>query len=291
MMDRFENKILIEKGWSNDKKFCVTDREGNIFLLRISPKEQFDRKKLEFNFMNLVSLFGIPMCLPIELGCCDEGVYSIQSWIDGVDLESVAQNLTDRQKYNYGYEAGQILKKIHSISAPECSENWETRFNHKIDRKISAYLSCPIKYDHGDLFIEYVNSHRYLLSGRPICFQHGDYHVGNMMLADGKLYIIDFNRFDFGDPWEEFNRIVWSAEAAPEFARGTIDGYFEGEEVPQMFWRLLALYISNNTLSALPWAIPFGEGEVEVMRKQAANILSWYDNMKTVIPSWYNKGK
>jgi aminoglycoside phosphotransferase (APT) family kinase protein len=111
-----------------------------------------------------------------------------------------------------------------------------------------------------------------------------------MMMSGGELYIIDFDRYDFGDPWEEFNR-VWSAEAAPEFARGTIDGYFEGEEIPELFWRLILVYICRNMLSSLPWAIPFGEGEVEVMRKQADNILSWYDNMKTVIPNWYNKGK
>jgi aminoglycoside phosphotransferase (APT) family kinase protein len=33
-----------------------------------------------------------------------------------------------------------------------------------------------------------------------------------MMLTDAetdpKIVIIDFDRYDFGDPWEEFNRIV-----------------------------------------------------------------------------------
>jgi hypothetical protein len=40
-----------------------------------------------------------------------------------------------------------------------------------------------------------------------------------MIGRDRQLYIIDFNRSDFGDPWEEFNRIVWCAQAAPVFAR------------------------------------------------------------------------
>ena len=52
---------------------------------------------------------------------------------------------------------------------------------------------------------------------------------------------------------------------------------------------MLALYISSNTLSSLPWAIPFGEGEIEVMRNQARNILSWYDGMKNTVPTWYRK--
>jgi len=57
--------------------------------------------------------------------------------------------------------------------------------------------------------------------------------------------------------------------------------------VPMEFWRLLALYISSNTLSSLPWAIPFGDGEIETMTKQAADVLSWYDNMRNPVPTWY----
>ena len=57
-----------------------------------------------------------------------------------------------------------------------------------------------------------------------------------------------------------------------------------------MFWKLLALYIASNTLSSLYWAIPFGPAEVNTMRKQAADILSWYDDMKTPVPSWYFSG-
>ena len=120
-------------------------------------------------------------------------------------------------------------------------------------------------------------------------YQHGDYHIGNMMIdQDGVLTIIDFDRDDFGDPWEEFNRIVWCAQAAPAFASGMVDGYFDGE-VPMAFWKLLALYICSNTLSSLPWAIPFGEKEIETMKNQAKEVLDWYENMKNPVPRWYGK--
>ena len=104
----------------------------------------------------------------------------------------------------------------------------------------------------------------------------------------GALRIIDFDRYDFGDPWEEFNRIVWSAQASPAFASGIIDGYFDGS-VPPEFWALLVLYIGSNTLSSVPWAIPFGEREINTMLNQAKHILEWYDGMKRIIPSWYMK--
>ena len=65
-----------------------------------------------------------------------------------------------------------------------------------------------------------------------------------------------------------------------------VDGYFDGN-IPLDFWKLLALYICSNTLSSLPWAIPFGDKEIQVMRQQAAQVLQWYDGMQQVVPAWY----
>ena len=287
-MNNFASKEIINKGWSGDKKYCVTTDKGEKFLLRVSPIEQYDRKKTEFELMGKVAELGVPMCLPLEFGTSDEGVYSIQSWIDGIDAEETAPTLSADEQYYYGFEAGRILKEIHKLPAPENVQDWEIRFNQKIDRKIKMYGECPFKYENGQAFLDYISTHRHLLANRPQTYQHGDYHIGNMMIGnDGKLYIIDFNRNDYGDPWEEFNRIVWCAQTAPLFATGMVNGYFDNN-VPYKFWELLALYISSNTLSSLPWALPFGEEQMQVMINQAKDVLSWYDNMKNPIPTWYN---
>ena len=279
-------RIPINKGWSGDKKYCAITADGEKYLLRISPMELFDKKKRQFEQMKDAAALRIPMCLPVELGTCEEGVYSIQSWVEGFDAEEYIPTLPKKTQYSYGLDAGRILAKIHTIPAPPDAPDWESRFNAKIDRKIRNYESCPLKYENGDAFLRYIEENRHLFVGRPQSYQHGDYHIGNMMISSERLTVIDFDRDDFGDPWEEFNRIVWCAQAAPAFASGMVDGYFGGE-VPLEFWRLLALYISSNTLSSLPWAIPFGEKEIQVMRDQAAAILQWYDNMNDPIPSWY----
>ena len=289
--NNFIKIVPITKGWSGDKKYCVSKAGGIKYLLRISPIEQYERKKSEFEMMQRVALLGVPMCQPVKFGTCDEGVYSLQSWIDGEDAEDKIPYLSDTQQYQYGIKAGKILKIIHSIPAPDKQENWESRFNRKIDHKIKGYTDCSIKYDGGDAFIEYINDNRHLLKNRPQCYQHGDYHIGNMMIdSNGRLTIIDFNRNDFGDPWEEFNRIVWCAQASPLFASGMVNGYFDGD-VPLEFWRLLVLYISSNTLSSVPWAISFGQSEVDTMLNQAKEIFLWYDNMKNPVPTWYTDFK
>lgn len=291
LQNKFVKKELIDKGWSGDKKYCVTDEHGNKFLLRVSSIEQYEQKKIEYELMNQVAALGVPMCKPLEFGISDEGVFSIQTWIDGVDVEENVNNLASEEQYFYGFESGRILKEIHRIPAPDGIEDWEIYFNRKADCKIKMYEECPVKYENGQAFIDYINAHRHLLNGRPRTYQHGDYHIGNMMIGnDKRLYIIDFNRNDFGDPWEEFNRIVWCVQAAPLFATGMVNGYFDND-VPMKFWELLALYISSNTLGSVPWAIPFGDGQVQVMVNQAKDVLIWYDNMKNPIPTWYKGTK
>ena len=289
--EKIVEKTLIDKGWSGDKKYRIRTDDGAVYLLRVTSPERLERAKSQFARMQKVANLGIPMCLPMEFGVAAEGPYTIQSWIEGWDAEEAIPSLTPDQQYAYGLDAGRILQKIHTLPAPAEITPWAEKFGRKIDRKIVMYADCPLKYEGGEAFLRHIEASRHLLTDRPQCFQHGDYHSGNMMVdSKGVLTIIDFDRDDYGDPWEEFNRINWCAQLSPAFASGLVDGYFDGE-VPMDFWQLLALYLCSNALGCLPWAIPFGEQEIQVMRRQAADVLGWYDSFRTVIPGWYqNRG-
>ena len=283
----FIRKISINKGWSDDKKYCVTDKNYQKYFLRVSEKEKLVSKKFEFDMMEKVASLGVSMCKPIKLELYGDEVYSIHEWIDGKDARETILNYSKEQQYTYGVEAGSILQKIHSLPATEVREDWESFVNRNIDEKIAKYKECPVQYENDQIFIDFLNANRELLKDRPQVFQHGDYHIGNFMIGDdGEIYVIDFDRFDVGDPWEEFNRIVWSAQVSPSFASGMIDGYFD-DKVPDLFWKLLAIYILSNIVGALPWALPYGAEEIALMQNQAKEILEWYDNLKQIIPSWY----
>lgn len=285
----FVSKKLITKGWSEDIKYHATKADGTEFLLRISPIERFETRKLLFDLLQKVADLDIPMCKPVKFGVCSEGVYSLHTWIHGKDAEEAVPFLSEADQYMLGYKSGEILRKIHSIPAPSEQENWAVRFNRKTDYKIQKYRECELKFAGDDKVIEYIEQNRYLLENRPQCFQHGDYHIGNMMIENGQIVIIDFDRYDFGDPWEEFNRIVWCAQSSPCFATGQLNGYF-GSEPPLEFFKLMAFYISSNTLSSIYWAIPFGQAEIDTMMRQSQDVLSWYDNMRNPVPTWYLKG-
>lgn len=284
---KFDNITEIEKGYSGDKKYCVV-KNGEKYLLRITSRKKYKKAKKIHKIMQRLIVENISVCKPIRVGLCKEGVYILQSWVDGTDAYEIIHNYDEKQQYKFGLQAGEILQKIHTIPAPKNHQDWECRFNNKLNNKIKLYSECPIKIEGAEHIIDYINSSRDLLKNRPQCFQHGDYHTGNMMIENDKIVVIDFDRYDFGDPWEEFNSIVWVAQSSPSFATGIIDGYF-GDDVPELFWKLLKLYIGCNTLSSAVWAIPFGDSEVEIMLNQAKDVLGWYDNYNLTVPNWYSK--
>ena len=285
IFSRFDSVTEIEKGWSGDKKYCAVKGDTK-YLLRISNRKNYSKIRKINKIMRRLAQMNLSMCKPVKLGLCRQGVYILQSFIDGIDAEENIHKYSRQQQYDFGVQAGRILKQIHTVPAPKKQQDWGIRFNNKMNRKIQMYSDCPIKFDGGQYIIDYINANRSLIKNRPQCFQHGDYHIGNMMIENGKIVVIDFDRYDFGDPWEEFNRIVWAAQSSAEFATGMINGYFDND-VPELFWKLLKLYIGSNTLSFVPWAIPFGEEQIDVMLNQAKDVLHWYDNYELLIPKWY----
>ncbi len=298
--DTFEKIEPVEKGWSDDKKYYIENAGGGKFLLRVADITRYERKKTEFELMEKAWSSGIPMQKPVSFGVCDDGkkVYSLLTWVDGEDAETAIPTLTDTVQYALGVKSGEILRQIHAVadsgafSGVGCAEDWEIRFNRKTDRRIETYRKYKeqaLTSEGEERFLEYVENNRHLLKNRPQTFQHGDYHPGNMVLTNGKtLSILDWNRFDFGDPWEEFNRITFTAQTSPHFATGELRGYFGGEP-PEEFFKLLAFYIASNQLGAVGWAAPFGKSEVDFARRQNEEVLRWYDGMKTHMPSWYLK--
>ena len=70
------------------------------------------------------------------------------------------------------------------------------------------------------------------------------------------------------------------------FASHQLNGYFGGRP-PIGFFKLLAFYLASNTLSSIYWAIPFGQKEIDTMMKQSQDVLTWFNNMKSPVPTWY----
>jgi aminoglycoside phosphotransferase (APT) family kinase protein len=279
----------IKKGWSKDKKYYIETKNGYKLLLRISNIDTYHGKKKEFETMKEVSRLGITMSTPVDFGKCGDGayVYSLLSWIDGDAVDEAIQTISEEKQYTLGVEAGKMLRRFHSIPAPMEQQDWEQRMLKKINYHLEKYSESGIRVHGDEHATAFIQDNFFLLKERPQTYQHGDFHVGNLILCpNGTLGVIDFNRWDYGDPFEEFYKMMlFSRELSIPFAKGQINGYFENA-IPNSFFDILALYLADVILYSIVWAIPFGTDDVNGMIKRAKMILSDYDNFTTAIPKW-----
>lgn len=292
----------IDRGWSGDKKFRIDTADGTKYLFRVTPVN-FSGDFGEYSMWNILcrkwdniarmqqqlAELGVPMCEPVESGRCADGVYSIQTWIDGRDALDVIPGLSDASQYAYGLEAGRILKLMHSIPVPGDEMDWESRFNARTRRRMREYNECPVQFEEAPDFTACILANRMLLRDRPQCFIHGSYQIDHMIIKDGKLVIVGFDQYEYADPWAEFSAVIRSAQVSPFFASGMVNGYFDGE-VPMEFWRLQTLYISSDILAAIPESTFYGDDAVEYVFAQAREVIGWYGHMRNPVPSWYFKG-
>jgi len=284
----------INKGLSNDKKYYVETVDGKRLLLRVTDISEYDRKKAEYEMMARVYELGVLTPKPYDFGVCDGGksVYSISGWLDGEDAETLIPHMNEEEQYRVGLKAGAVLRKIHTLPAPDNAEPWGMRFRRKVQTRIDLYYKNNLISENGELIIKYLRDKQRLLDDRHQTFWHGDFNTGNHMVTpDGEVATFDYNywNLDHGDPWWEFILIQWGQEPPAHYFTGMINGYFENDP-PHDFFELLSYYYACDALSALCYTFLGTEpGLPEDGRQHMANILRWFDNMKNPIPTWYLK--
>jgi len=165
-------------------------------------------------------------------------------------------------------------------------DDWAVRFNCQLDNDINEYHEGGLRFGGDTLVLDYIAQHRHLLNNRPQCFGFDDYNIFNMMFSNESLAVIDFERYNICDPWEEFSDIVWSVKYSPHFATGQIRGYFGGEP-PEEFWGLLALYISDYLLAFWKNQPITNDFWHDITLVLSQNVLIWFKNMTNPKPTWY----
>ena len=278
----------IAKGWSADRKYLVTTDAGKR-LLRISDGEQARAKKKEYETIRKFAALGFPLSAPVAFGLCDGGqsVYMLLTWVEGRDLEEALPGLPEEEQYRLGREAGRILRLIHSIPVEAADVPAETKKAKKL-AQMDRYASSRLRQAGDEAAIRYVRENIDRIWRQPPVYQHGDYHPGNLIYrGDGSIGVIDFNRWEVGDPWEEFYKLEsFGVECSVPYCVGQIDAYFDGG-VPEDFWRALAVYTAHAAVHSIKWAEKFGQREIDGMVRRYRRMMEDYDGLRTVVPRWY----
>ncbi len=284
----------IEKGMSGDRKYYIETRDGKKLLLRVTDISNYETKKKDYDFLLSVNKADLPVPKAIDFGMCEEGnsVYMLLEWMEGEEAEKVVPNMTKEKQYSIGVKSGQILRGIHENSKTvEVENDWYDRYFEVISPRIEAYKNEGVPFEGADEILSFIEENKHLLHSRRQCNIHGDYHLGNLIInEDEEIFVIDWQTVDFegvGDPWVDFINI---GIEHPAFAAGQIDGYFN-YQVPEEFWRTLALYLAVSAITSIVWAKYFAPERLESILELNKKVVKWYGGMNCVIPSWYREYK
>ena len=149
-------KELISKGYSEEIKYKV--KVDKNYFLKISPLSFTKKKDLELKYiLALEKEVKFPKLIEVRYG--PDSIHSLYEWIDGVDFRDYITRLTDKELNQYGIQAGEFLKKIHSISIEEHSDNWKEYYVQKSMKKIDSFSKANINFPEIETFIDYIHTH------------------------------------------------------------------------------------------------------------------------------------
>lgn len=279
----------IHKGYSGDQKFLVRTKDGNHLLLKIFDLNEYGRKHEEFGLMRQMEMLGVNCSKPVEIGKLSTAGYMLFSYIDGMDATDELPSCSESEQYAIGLEAGEELRKINQLPAPSDVPPWFERKAAKHKRYIEQYLSCGVRVKNDDRIMSFIEHNLSCMENRPNRFQHDDFHVGNLIVKDKRLSgVIDFNRYDWGDPVHEFLKLgFFSREISVPFSIGQIHGYFKGGRPPEAFWRLYSVYTAMSVFSSVVWTLKVVPDTLRDMMEKIDMVLEDHHYFDRIQPGWY----
>jgi len=227
--DTFSKIEPINKGWSNDKKYYVETKNADKLLLRVSDFSEYEDKKREFDIMKKMAKVGINMSLPIDFGICNNGksVYQILTWCDGIEAKELLPTLSEKDQYEFGFKAGEMLKEMQKVENYSPSNEWAEIYQKRVVKYIEEYKNCGEKLENDEILFTFLDKHFNCLNNRPMSLLHADFQSDNMVISpNNELYVIDFQGSGVVDPYYALTGIMVTAEVSTQFANGQLHSYF-----------------------------------------------------------------
>jgi len=276
----------IDKGWSGDDIYIVHARNGR-FLLRVSDISMLKRKAKEISVIELVSTLNVNTPKFVELQMVEDMILMVLTYVEGEDAIQVIPTLPSATQYRLGYQTGRILWQIHHLTHNLFQESDFIKMKDKILTRLVQYENSPYMSKEDVIPLQYVRDNIDCLKDMTVRLNHGDYHIGNMIIDENQtIGIIDFNRFDYEDPIKEFTSVLtFSKTASIPFTRGTLNGYYS-DGIPKIFWKKVKIYLAYNAMYSILWAEPYGESEVNFMKARKEDLYAEYDYFRKDKPDW-----
>ena len=168
----------INEGYSDDIKYIVWLHDKK-YLLRLSNKNDLEKKKWEYKLLKSYKKINIPKVY--ACGVVDEYSYIIYDYIEGENAKIGIKKLTQDKQYEMGVLAGKMLCEFHKESSDE-KIDYKNRFEEKLELIKNKNIEIPYLERMCKLFYDYID----LDDSNPV-YCHGDYHTANMIVSKDLL--------------------------------------------------------------------------------------------------------
>jgi aminoglycoside phosphotransferase (APT) family kinase protein len=279
----------------------------NKYILRIS-KSTLDAhmKQNRIKMLSMVPKIHSSGCFTVS---GDQYYYLITDYVQGEDLWSVIQKLSDEQKNNVGKEIAQFLSELHSIkddsydighyipTIPRCTKSWKDGHLEYMERLRSGLADIDIKLESKkivskafDYIYANINSLEYQSGAKLL---HNDFHPKNIIVQEGSLSgIIDWECAQFGESDFELTHLFhWCiypqilGNSLPDnnlevLLKSVVESLQITSDVPNLEKRL-TIYQLEHELNQLIW----NGNKQEVERIQRIN--GWLSGeIDTLLEKW-----
>lgn len=253
---------------------------GAYYLVKIIKKseKEFDE------YLRLQNLkLGVFQPLSGYHRISDDQYLVVMEWCSGKLLNSVEITKENKADIKYIEAAAATLRKLHSSTVDDFSLDIDSSLVEKLFNNCSflAPENITVLKQYILKNISIINRHKYTVV-------HGDMHLGNILIDDCKVVLIDTDDVAVGDPYMD---LVYAANIHKSGKEKILyyillKSYFEGN-VPEDFWIIVNAYSILKILAIMRFEIESTQNHQAIIDIGA--FIEQHNNMENDIPNWYQE--
>ena len=217
----------------------------------------------------------------------DNNYYLLLTYIDGNNGMEEIDKFNYDEQYDMGVCMGKTIKVLHSLHSKKMNRKYKNKITARIDKGLDFYELHKEKLLFlGDINLS-IEKLKETINERPLTILHNDFHLGNMVINNSEISLIDFNRATLGDPFKEFDGIAWSAKYSVHFATGILDEYLKGENIDE-FFKIFRQYLALWQIQMMQFIEDQNEDEKREVIDLIKFSIDWF-GPNINVPNWFLK--
>lgn len=209
--------------------------------------------------------------------------YIIRDFKNEISLGEFLKKSDRNSKFTKGSDFGKILRKLHDLDVDN-KINWYKFFDTKANYLFYMHGVSDVAAD-DYILTDYISGYKQLAKNVETSYLYRRLDLDHIFVTDeGDFHLegLDFNTL--GDKVFDFTQINTIAIDNKDFARGVMDGYFNGKRPPIKFFRLLSLYQAYEILDSTVKSR--ASDEAKLSADEISSLMKMYDNFNLDVPDW-----